>query len=125
MAIIERPNISINMHILRSAITRNELEKTADETFGDLVKAVVDVRRGVMAIGGELHSDEEALLLQDGSTQQDLWGINLYPSQQGEAMIEFDSMINVRPSHGNRSRTVENPDIRTTIIGLVRKLIVE
>jgi hypothetical protein len=113
------------MHILRSAITRNELEKTADETFGDLVKAVVDVRRGVMAIGGELHSDEEALLLQDGSTQQDLWGITLYPSQQGEAMIEFDSMINVRPSHGNRSRTVENPDIRTTIIGLVRKLIVE
>ena len=113
------------MHILRSAITRNGLQDIADETFGDLVKGVVDVRRGIMAIGGELHSDEEALLLQDGSTQPDLWGINLCPSQPGESMIEFDSMINVRPSQGNQSRTVENPDVRAKIIGLVHTLIVE
>lgn len=113
------------MHILRSAITQNELQKIANETFGDFVKAVVDIRRGILAIGGELHADEEALLLQDGSTQQDLWGINLYPSLQEESMIEFDSMINVRPSQGNRSRNVEDPATRTKIIELVHILIVE
>ena len=113
------------MHILKSAITHNELQKIAGETFGDFVKAVVDIRRRTMAIGGELHADEEALLLQDGSTQQDLWGINLYPSLQGESMIEFDSMINVRPSQGNRSRNVEDSVTRTKIIELVHLLIVE
>ena len=77
------------MQILRSAITRTELQRIADETFGDFIKAVIDVRRGVMAIGGELHADEEALLLQHGSSQQDLWGINLYPSQQGNSLIEL------------------------------------
>ncbi len=66
--------------------------------FGDLVKAVVDVERNIMALGGELHADEEALLLDDGSLQPHLWGINLYPSEYGDAgWLEFDSMINVRP----------------------------
>jgi hypothetical protein len=77
-----------------------------------MVKAVVDVRRGIMAIGGELHSDEEALLLDDGSAQADLWGINLYPEEADDAWIQFDAMINVRPSQGNRSRAVEDPAIQ-------------
>lgn len=70
----------------------------AQARSGDMVKAVVDVARGVMAVSGELHSDEEALLLDDGSRQPDLWGINLYPGESGQDWIEFDSMINVRPS---------------------------
>ncbi len=106
-------------------MTRSELQEAAEETFGDLVKAVVDVRRGIMAIGGELHADEEALLLEEGSNQHDLWGINLYPSLHGESMIEFDSMINVRPSQGNRSRTVEDSATRSKIVDLVQRLIVE
>ena len=63
-----------------------------------------------MAIGGELHSDEEALLLEDGSAQADIWGINRYPAKAGDSWIEFDSMFNVRPSQGNRSRRVEDVD---------------
>ncbi len=113
------------IRILTVAIPRNELQKIADETFGDFVKGVIDVRRGVIAIGGELHADEEAFLLQDGSKQHDLWGINLYPSQQGESMIEFDSMINIRPSQGNRSLNVEDSAIRMKIIECVRTLIME
>ena len=69
-----------------------------------MVKAVVDLGRGIMALGGELASDEEAMLLDDGSSQSDLWGINLYPGAGEGDWIEYDSMINVRPSHGNRSR---------------------
>jgi hypothetical protein len=83
-----------------------------------MVKAVVDVERRVLAYGAELHSDDEAALLDDGSKQDDLWGINLYPSQAGD-WIEFDSMINVRPAHGNRTRGVENATLRATIHRIV------
>ena len=95
----------------------------AREGFGDLVKAVVDVERGIMALDGELHADEEALLLEQGSAQRDLWGINIYPDVEPEDRIEFDSMINLRPSQGNRSRGVDDPAIRARIMDVVTKLI--
>jgi len=87
------------------------------------VKAVVDVELSIMAIGGELHADEEAVLLEQGSRQQDLWGINLYPDMPAEEWIEFDAMINVRPSQGNRSRNVESPDMRKNIRAVVQTLV--
>lgn len=90
-----------------------------------MVKAVVDVRRHILAMGGELHSDDEALLLDDGSQQSDLWGINLYPDEASEAWIEFDSMINVRPAQGNRSRTVEDEGLRARITAVVAALITD
>lgn len=68
-------------NILRKPVTRAALERPAADQFGDMVKAVVDVTRRVMAIGGELHSDDEAALLDDGSRLEDLWGINLYPEE--------------------------------------------
>ncbi len=111
------------MEIIDHAITKADLERMAQGMFGDLVKAVVDVRRGVMAVDAELHSDEEALLLEDGSAQTDLWGINIYPELAAAEMIEFDSMINIRPSQGNRSRGVEDPLIRDRILTVVRSLV--
>ena len=76
-----------------------------------------------MAISGELHSDEEAALIEDGSAQEHLWGINLYPAEQGDAWLEFDSMINVRPSQGNRSRNVEDSALRDRIRRIVTGLV--
>lgn len=111
------------MKIIRNPINRDELLDLAKERFGDLVKAVVDVGRGIMAVGGELHADEEAMLLEDGSKQDDLWGINIYPEKSEEEWIEFDSMINIRPSRGNRSRNVEDLEAREKIISIVKKLI--
>ena len=111
--------------IVRAPISRSELKTLAASRFGDLVKAVVDVARGVMAVSGELHSDEEALLLDDGSRQRDLWGINLYPAETGEDWIEFDSVINVRPSQNNRSRSVEDETTRTAIRRVVRALVAD
>lgn len=105
----------MTVEILRSGTSRARLASIAEAQFGDMVKAVVDVRRRVMAVGGELHSDEEAALIDDGSAQGDLWGINLYPLERGEAWLEFDSMINVRPSQGNRSRSVEDRALRDLI----------
>jgi len=88
-----------------------------------MVKAVVDVEQGIMAIGGELQSDEEAMLLDQGSAQRSLWGINLYPEKPMQEWIEFDSMINVRPSGGNRSRYVESAEIRAAVTKIVNRLV--
>lgn len=114
---------SATLRIVRQPLTRSELASLAETQFGDMVKAVVDLERGVMAIGGEMHADEEAVLLDDGSRQQDLWGINLYPAEMGDGWIEFDSMINVRPSQGNRSRDVEDETRRRAIVQLVHSLV--
>ena len=111
------------MKIISDILTLNELSRMAADMFGDLVKAVVDVDRELLAVDAELHSDLEAFLLENSSKQKNLWGINLYPEMQGEEFIEFDSMINMRPSQGNRSRGVENQETRKAIIEIVAKRI--
>ncbi len=111
------------MKIVTKILTLDELKQMAVELFGNSVKAVVDTDRELIAVDAELHSDLEALLLEDGSKQKDLWGINLYPELRGEEFIEFDSMINMRPSQSNRSRGVDNEEIRKKIIEIVAKRI--
>jgi hypothetical protein len=105
------------MRIVRTPITLVGLEAMAQSMFGNLVEAVVDTERGVMAVGGEIHADEEALLLGEGSPQSRLWGINLYPAEFGTArFVEFDSVIEIRPSQGNRTR----PSRRSSAAGCSR-----
>jgi len=111
------------MKLVDTSMTMAELRSMAEGRFGDLVKAVVDVRRMIMAVDADLHSDEEALLLEHGSLQSDLWGINLYPDLPPAAWIEFDSMINIRPSQGNRSRGVDDPGMRSRITEIVESLV--
>jgi hypothetical protein len=111
------------MQIVSAPITRDELRRIAGQQFGDFVKAVVDVQGGVMAIGAELHADEEALLLEQGARQADLWGINLYPDRANDELIEFDSMINVRPAQGNRSRGVDDAAVQALIQAIVGRLV--
>jgi len=113
----------MNISIIDKKITLEDLRMIAKEGFGDMVKAVVDIERALMAIGGEMHADEEALLIEKGSNQNNLWGINLYPDMQESDWIEFDSMINVRPAQGNRSRGVENLDTQERIQKTVSYLI--
>jgi hypothetical protein len=113
----------MNIRIIEKPITKKELIKIAEEGFGDMVKVVVDIAKNIIAIGGELHSDEEEELLSLGSKQEELWGINLYPEKTGKEFIEFDSMINLRPAQNNRSRSVENRITRNKIIEIVNNLI--
>jgi len=114
------------VRIVREPIRVAALAAMAPRMFGDLVKAVVDVDRGVMAIDGELHADEEAMLLADGSRQAALWGINLRPGSFGSPeLVEFDSMINLRPGAGNRSRGVDDPALRDRVIAVVARLVTE
>lgn len=109
------------MKIITGIITIDELKQMAAGLGGDMVKAVVDVDRKLIAVDAELHSDLEALLLEDGSKQKSLWGINFYPEMYGDKFVEFDSMINVRPSQGNRSRGVTDESTRGNILAVVAK----
>lgn len=111
------------MRFVDNKISKNELVQLAKARFGDLVKAVVDIRLGTMVLGGDLHADEEAMLLERGSQQEDLWGINIYVDKPLSERIEFDSMINLRPSQNNRSRDVLDPLIREKIVALVNNLV--
>jgi hypothetical protein len=107
------------MRIVTGSITIEELRVMAAALFGNLVKGVVDVERMVLALDAELHSDLEAILLQNGSQQRNLWGINLYPEEPPDTLIEFDSMINVRPSQNNRTRGVEDAETRQRITHVI------
>lgn len=111
----------MDIKIIQEKLTRQELSAMAQRGFGDFVKAVVDLEQEIMAVGGELHADEEALLLERGSKQENLWGVNLYPAIFDASWIEFDSMINIRPRQGNRSRAVEDAATRQKIIEIVSK----
>ncbi len=111
------------MEILNIVITNDELKSIAESGFGEMIKAVVDIELEIVAIDAELHSDLEALLLEKGSKQNSLWGINYYPELDDEDFIEFDAMINIRPSKGNRSRNVEDDSIRKQIIEISNKWI--
>lgn len=109
------------MKIITQQVTVAELKQMAAGLFGNMVKAAVDIDKALLAIDAELHSDLEALLIENGSKQKNIWGINLYPELTGDDLVEFDSMINMRPSQGNRSRSVDNPEIRKKIIEIVSK----
>ena len=105
----------------KNKINRKELHKISEKMFENLVKAVVDVKKEIMAIDAPMHSDQEAELIKKGSKQENLWGINLYPKSKD--FIEFDSIINLRPNQNNRSRGINNPKIKEKIIEIVNKLV--
>lgn len=105
--------------IYEDKLTLQEIKELALETFGDMAKAVIDIERKVIAVGGELHADAESLLLQDGSKQSNLWGINLYPDNPADELIEYTSLINIRPAVGNRSQEIQDLLIRQQIKSII------
>ena len=113
------------MLILNNPISRAELKEYAANTFGDMIKCVADVDKGLLAIDADLHADLERMLLENGSGQASLWGFNLYPDEMGEDFIEFDSLINIRSWQGNPSRDVMDQEVREKIVKIVGKFITE
>ena len=91
--------------IITEKITKKELQDLAKKRFGDMIKGVIDINTKELALGGELHADQEAILIENGNTQNDLWGIN------------------IRPSQNNRSRNVENPQLQHQIIKILSHLL--
>lgn len=113
----------MEIKIIKEKISLDELKKIAQENFGEMVKAVVDIEKEIIAIGGELHADGNEKLLEEGSRQENLWGINIYPDKSKEQWVEFSALINIRPSIGNRSMEIQQPEIKEKIKKIVEKLV--
>lgn len=113
------------MKTIDQKISLAELKEMSQKMAQKLVKAVVDIEKGIMVVDVDMHVDAEAEMLENGSEQENLWGINIHPEEPAESQIEFDSMINIRPAQGNRSRSVENPVLQKKIITIVKKLVSE
>jgi hypothetical protein len=111
--------------IVRERIDPAELERLVLLYFEDMVKYVVDVERGVVGLGGEMHADAEQLLLEDGSRQADLWGANYYPGRGREGCIEYTALINIRPAQGNLSMEIQDPALRDRVRDLTWALVGE
>jgi len=111
------------MKLIKAPVELEKLWQESETGFTDLIKIVVDTDREIIAADAEMHADLEELLLSDGSSQEYLWGANLYPQQIDEAVIEYTAFINIRPSQDNRSMEIEDPQIRQKIAHIIRKLI--
>jgi len=109
--------------IVREPVAAGTVQAYAKAWFGDMVKIVIDVGRGLLALGGELHADGEAILLQDGSVQRDLWGANVYPFRDRPDWLEFTALVNIRPSRGNPSMEVKDPDTRREMERVASRLL--
>jgi hypothetical protein len=107
-------------------ISVKELQEMSEKMFDGIVKADVDVAKGIVVVDMPMHVEGEAYLMEKGSQQNDLWGINLHPEEYGtEDFVEFDSMINIRPSQGNPSKDVLDETIRQKIVAIVGKVVYE
>lgn len=114
----------MEIKIVKKQITKDDIEKLAEEWFGTMVKAVVDLEKNIIAIGGEMHADAEAMLIEQGSKQDNLWGINLYPNEKDHEFIKYISLINISPRRKNLDMEIQDPEIKSRIKRLIDKLIV-
>ena len=118
-----RYNIAMNVQLIRSRIDHDTLIKLAKENYGEMIKGVVDVTREIVPLGGELHADAQAALLQDGSRSEDIWGFNIYVEKPRPQRMDYTSFINVRPSAGNRSMEVQDHTLRKRMRSIVDSLV--
>lgn len=108
------------------SISISELQEMAKRMYGSIVKADVDVAKKIVLVDMEMHADGEAYLLENGSQNKDLWGINFHPDKFGtDEFVEFDSMINIRPSQNNFSKSIDDEQIRNTILEIVDEVVHE
>lgn len=108
---------------VREPVSRDALLALAKEWHGSLVKGVADIRSGQVALGGEWHMDANARLIAEGSDQKDIWGFNIYPKENGDAAIEYVSLVNIRPAQGNRGMEIASAEIRTAVRKTVAKAV--
>jgi hypothetical protein len=107
------------IYLLQEKSTVEQMQEMLRE-YESMVKIVVDVRRKILAGGGEMHADCETVLLEHGSEQDDLWGANWYPREE---RIAFESLINIRPRLGNRGIVIQDESIRRQVEDVTRQIL--
>jgi len=110
-----------NIKIITSKINASELRNLLNHPFPDMIKFVVDVKREIMTLGGEMHADAEQILLEDGSQQENLWGGNIYPDENNR--IEYTALINIRPSQNNKSMEIKDEGLKNGMLKILKKFL--
>ncbi len=113
----------MEIRIVKEPVTRNILEELMKAHYRTFVKGVADLERGIIALGGDWHMDANTALIADGSEQKNNWGFNVYPDKTGDEAIEYDSLINIRPAQNNRTRELQDPQLRVAVRALVAKFV--
>ena len=111
----------MQIKIIDKPILESELREIAKEFYGEMIKGVADVRREILAMGGEYHMDANVFLIENGSKQGDVWGFNWYFDRLGDERIEYISLINIRPNQGNRIMEVQDSVLRDKIKSIALK----
>jgi len=111
--------------IVRDSMRLSDIKILTDFWDKTMIKGVVDVNRNVVALGGQWHTDANTVLLGDGSKQEDVWGLKIYPREKGDAVLEYISHINIRPTQNNTSMEIESDELRSLMKKIVSELIPE
>lgn len=114
----------MDIRIIKKPITQAEAKEIAKEFYVDMVKGVVDIERGIIALGGEWHMDANMVLVGEGSRQSDVWGFNFHFNKTPEDQVEYISLINIRPNEGNYDMIIEDESRRRAMKKIIEKLIV-
>lgn len=109
------------IHTIREKATPDQMKEMLEmlETY---VKLAVDIERNILAGGGAMHADCEAVLLEDGSQQEFIWGADWDASAQ---QVTFESLINIRPRQNNPSMEILDPEIRKRVADVTVRLLGE
>ena len=113
----------MDIKIIKNKISLQTLKKIAENNYGNMIKGVVDVQLEIVALGGELHADAEAILIQEGSQQKYLWGFNIYPDKSNDGRVEYVSFINIRPSQKNFALEIQDAELKIQIRRIIDYLI--
>lgn len=105
--------------LIKTKATKKQIEQML-QALQTYIKLAVDVERGILAGGGELHADCEAILLRDGSKQENIWGADWIPSKK---KVSYEAMLNIAPRRNNRSMEIQDPKIRALVDHVTRELL--
>lgn len=113
----------MEIQIIKKKISKDELARIVKENYGTMAKVDVDIKKEILAIGGEWHSEGDELLNQDGSSREDVWGIDFYPWKSSAERIEYNSLINIKPSVGHKKMEIQDNEIKQKISNIIEKLL--
>ena len=106
------------VHLLNEPATQEQLQDML-RAHASFIKVAVDIRRGILAGGGEFHADCETVLLDDGSQNSDVWGADWVPADK---VVRFSALINIRPRI-NRAMEIQDPAVRQRVEQAIRRLL--
>ena len=96
--------------------SKEEIEQLKEQ-FDVYIKTVIDVNKKICSAGCDRHFDSEKILLEQGSHQADLWGGGI---DLETMVIDYNSMINIRPQQNNSSNEIQDTNIREACENLAK-----